>query len=56
MKSRKQLEHKALINEVSVILGARFTPKPQLIKKQIESLISREYLERVDGGSYRYLA
>jgi cullin 3 len=57
MKSRKKLEHKALINEVIMILAVRFSPKPAMIKKQIESLISREYLERCEGGSsYNYLA
>jgi cullin 3 len=58
MKSRKELEHKALINEVILILASRFAPKPALIKKQIESLIAREYLERTGegNGSYSYLA
>jgi hypothetical protein len=58
MKSRKELDHKTLVNEVILILAARFAPKPAIIKKQIESLIAREYLERTGEGSsaYRYLA
>jgi hypothetical protein len=58
MKSRKELDHKTLVNEVILLLAARFAPKPALIKKQIESLISREYLERCGEGSnsYKYLA
>ena len=58
MKARQKLEHKVLINEVILLLAARFSPKPALIKKQIESLISREYIEREgEGGSvYRYIS
>ena len=58
MKSRKELDHKTLVNEVILLLAARFAPKPALIKKQIESLIAREYLERSGEGSnsYKYLA
>jgi cullin 3 len=36
----------------------RFAPDPQTIKKRIESLIEREYLERgeTDRKQYHYLA
>lgn len=54
MKSRKELDHKTLVNEVCLILAARFAPKPAIIKKQIESLIAREYLERTGEGSSSY--
>jgi cullin 3 len=54
MKSRKELDHKTLVNEVILILAARFAPKPAIIKKQIESLIAREYLERTGEGSSSY--
>jgi hypothetical protein len=32
--------------QVTRLLAGRFPPKPQTIKKQIESLIERDYLER----------
>ena len=40
-------------------LSARFSPDVNLLKKKIESLIEREYLERVgdiDRPAYRYMA
>ncbi len=39
-------------------LKARFLPDPVLIKKRVESLIEREYLERdkVNHKLYHYLA
>jgi cullin-4 len=56
MKARKSLTHSLLISELYQQL--KFPLKPPDLKKRIESLIDREYLER-DGGSssvYRYLA
>jgi cullin 3 len=39
-------------------LANRFKPEISLIKKRIEDLLHREYLERVEGEGavYRYLA
>jgi len=58
MKSRKAMEHNALIAEVTQQLIARFMPHPNVIKKRIESLIEREFLERDKANMrlYRYLA
>ncbi|KAL5526570.1 hypothetical protein ACEPAF_8294 [Sanghuangporus sanghuang] len=57
MKNRKHMSHNDLINEVTRQLASRFSPQPLGIKKRIESLIEREYLERCeDKKSYNYLA
>ncbi|CAN1357293.1 CUL3A [Linum perenne] len=58
MKSRRVLDHNNLISEVTKQLQQRFLPNPTEIKKRIESLIERDFLERdnVDRKLYRYLA
>ncbi|CAH1757893.1 5416_t:CDS:10 [Entrophospora sp. SA101] len=49
MKDRKTMEHNNLVGEVSRQLQPRFVPSPPMIKKRIEALIEREYLERASG-------
>lgn len=58
MKARRVLDHNSIISEVTRQLSPRFLPNPALIKKRIESLIEREFLERdqTDRKLYRYLA
>jgi cullin 3 len=58
MKARRALDHNAIVAEVSRQLAPRFAPSPAAIKKRIESLIEREFLERDPGDRkvYRYLA
>jgi len=58
MKARKSLDHNALVAEVTRQLSVRFTPTPTSIKKRIESLMDREYLERdgKDRRLYVYMA
>ncbi|CAG8498901.1 7066_t:CDS:10 [Dentiscutata heterogama] len=55
-KMRKTLSHNELITELLGIL--KFKPPMSDIKKRIESLIDREYLERdkSDSTKYKYLA
>ncbi|QRV75134.1 cullin family [Ceratobasidium sp. AG-Ba] len=57
MKDRKHMSHNDLISEVTKQLSNRFHPIPAAIKKRIEALIEKEYLERgEDKKSYNYLA
>ncbi|KAF9673890.1 hypothetical protein SADUNF_Sadunf10G0070900 [Salix dunnii] len=58
MKSRRVLDHNNIITEVTKQLQSRFLANPTEIKKRIESLIERDFLERdsVDRKLYRYLA
>jgi len=58
MKSRKSMQHQQLIEEVIKQLSSRFCPNVVAIKKRIESLIERDYLERSseDRKVYTYLA
>lgn len=58
MKARKKITHNDLVAEITRQLSFRFTPSPPFIKKRIESLIEREYLQRdtEDARSYKYLA
>ncbi|KAF8896373.1 Cullin, partial [Infundibulicybe gibba] len=56
MKDRKHMSHNDLVNEVTRQLASRFQPEPLNIKKRIEDLIGRDYLERCDDRkSYNYL-
>ncbi len=51
--------HTNLITEVIEQMISRFKPEISLVKKRIEDLITREYMERVEDApvpTYRYLA
>ena len=56
MKTRKSLAHQSLVSETFAQIA--FPAKPADVKKRIESLIEREYLERDrnDPQTYNYLA
>ncbi|VDO10767.1 unnamed protein product [Brugia timori] len=57
MKTRKVLKHAALVNEVIEQTKSRFTPDVNFIKKNIESLIEKLYIQRTDqNDEYQYLA
>uniref|UniRef100_A0A7S4HWF0 Cullin family profile domain-containing protein n=1 Tax=Vannella robusta TaxID=1487602 RepID=A0A7S4HWF0_9EUKA len=58
MKARKEMEHSNLVAETTAQLSSRFYVQPAAIKKRIECLIEREYLERSKANRkvYNYLA
>ncbi|CAG8382587.1 unnamed protein product [Penicillium salamii] len=58
MKQRKTLTHSQLMTETLSQLSVRFVPDVNMIKRRIESLIDREYLERVgeEPPTYGYVA
>ena len=49
MKSRKELLHNTLIQEVIDMCKKRFAPSVPVIKKCIEQLIDKQYLERSES-------
>ncbi|RDB19810.1 Cullin-1 [Hypsizygus marmoreus] len=58
MKARKTMKNQGLIQEVISQISQRFAPKIPDIKKAIETLLEKEYIERVDGSkdTFAYVA
>ncbi|BFZ01433.1 hypothetical protein BsWGS_04472 [Bradybaena similaris] len=58
MKARKSIRHINLVHEVISQARNRFTPSIPMIKKSIETLIEKAYLERITGTTdeYSYIA
>jgi cullin 1 len=58
MKARKTIKNQALIQEVISQISQRFAPKIPDIKKAIETLLEKEYMERVEGSkdTFAYIA
>ncbi len=58
MKARRTATHNDLIGEVTHQLNNRFIPNTVLIKKRIEHLIEREFIERdeTENRTFHYIA
>jgi len=56
MKSRKTLKHNSLVEEVFTQSKQRFSPSVSMIKKCIEILIDKQYLQRKSPDEYSYIA
>ncbi|EFC39897.1 predicted protein [Naegleria gruberi] len=58
MKTRKILKYQELMTETIKQLSSHFQPDPKLIKRRVEDLIAREYLERdaKDSSTIQYVA
>ncbi|KAM0790651.1 hypothetical protein ACM66B_004511 [Microbotryomycetes sp. NB124-2] len=58
MKARKTLKYNELVMEIVQQIGSRFKVEPAEIKKNISSLIDREYMRRAEGelNVFEYVA
>ncbi|KAK4504964.1 hypothetical protein PRZ48_002927 [Zasmidium cellare] len=56
MKSRQKMKHAQLVSETIGQIKNRFSPKVSDIKKCIDILLEKEYLERLEGDELGYLA
>ncbi|KAL8901430.1 MAG: hypothetical protein Q9207_005200 [Kuettlingeria erythrocarpa] len=56
MKSRKKMKHVQLVQETISQIKSRFQPKIPDIKKSIDQLIEKEYLERLEDDDLGYVA
>ncbi|KXX77857.1 Cullin-1 [Madurella mycetomatis] len=56
MKARKRMKHQQLVSETINQIRQRFVPKVSDIKKCIEILLDKEYLERLEDDDIGYLA
>ncbi|TQB75333.1 hypothetical protein MPDQ_003310 [Monascus purpureus] len=56
MKSRKVITHAELVAEVIKATRSRGVLEPAEIKKNIEKLIEKDYMEREEGNRYQYVA
>jgi cullin-4 len=56
MKSRKEISHQELVAEVIKATISRGVLGVGDIKKNVDRLIEKDYMEREEGGMYSYLA
>ncbi|RMZ76191.1 hypothetical protein DV737_g4936, partial [Chaetothyriales sp. CBS 132003] len=56
MKGRKKLKHVHLVEEVINQVRSRFPPKISDIKKNIDALMEKDYIERLDNDELAYIA
>ncbi|KLU81874.1 Cullin-1 [Magnaporthiopsis poae ATCC 64411] len=56
MKARKRMKHNQLVSETIAQIKGRFVPQIPAIKKCIEILLDKEYLERLEDDELGYLA
>jgi hypothetical protein len=56
MKTRKVLNHKELVDFIRVVTDNRFVPDHQFIKRCIEGLIDKHFIQRTGIDAYEYLA
>jgi len=58
-RQRKELSHAQLLTEIISQLANQFKPEVPMVKRQIDDLIGRDYMERVEDAAvptYRYIA
>jgi predicted transcriptional regulator len=57
MKSRKELQHNQLIQEIIEQARSRFAPSIPMIKKCIDQLLEKQFIEKsADNDKYVYMA
>ena len=56
MKGRKKLRHVQLVEEVINQVKNRFPPKISDIKKNIDALMEKDYIERLENDELAYIA
>ncbi|KAJ5729035.1 Cullin-1 [Penicillium malachiteum] len=56
MKSRKKMRHVQLVQEVINQVKSRFPPHVTDIKRNIEALMEKDYIERLEGEEIAYIA
>lgn len=56
MKARRKLSHVGLMQETVEQAQKRFNPDVRQIKRCIEELIEKEFIQRLDDKTYEYLA